>query len=129
MLKRVQEGLAIALWPGAGCAVLAAVVYALDDQPGEAITGVSLLQLIALYAAATVGSGILLGVLKEHATSLLRKALISIPVAWPVAFTAMLLSSHSEGRPIDRLDVGVSMVLAIVGGAGMAVLLHSRGKW
>lgn len=126
MIYRVKEEIIRTSWSAAACALIAIAIYAKEGDRIAAAGGVDLPHLVALYFAIAVVSGTILGVLKPLAKGKLGAALLSIPVAWPVTFSIMLLSRAGRLGDLDVIDYGGSVVLACIAGPLGTAYLHIR---
>ncbi len=128
LTRRVAAAIGEAGWAAAACSLIAVVAYALEWDAIVARGGVSLLGLLGIYAGCAIVSGTVLGIMRPLTAGWLGSALVSIPVAWPVAFSAMLLSRDGRLRDMDSLDFAISFALAIVLGPIAAAYVRIRRR-
>lgn len=114
LAARVAVSLREAAWSAAACALVAVLAYARDGDSIVAAGGVSLLQLLGIYAACAAVAGTVLGILRPFTTSWLGAAIVSVPVAWPLAFSTMLLSHDGRLTDMTVVDFGIALALAAV---------------
>ena len=128
LTRRIATALGEAGWSAAACALIAIVVYARDGDSIVAHGGVPLHHLLGIYATCAIFAGIALGIMRPLAASWLGAALVSIPVAWPVAFSTMLLSRDGRLRDMDAVDFWLSVALAVGLGPLAATYLRIRQR-
>lgn len=126
--RRIVAAVGQAGWSAAACALVAIVAYARDGDSIVADGGVSLLRLLGIYAACAVVAGTALGVMRPFATGWLGAALVSILVAWPIAFSTMLLSRDGRLRDMDSVDFGISVALAVMLGPFAVAYVRIRRR-
>lgn len=128
LTRRVATTVGQAAWSAAACALIAIAAYARDGDAIVANGGVSLLRLLGIYAACAVVAGTVFGIIRPFAAGWLGAALVSIPVAWPLAFSTMLLSREGRLRDMDLVDFGLSIALAVVLGPLAATYMRIRRR-
>lgn len=128
LTRRTARAIGQAAWSAAACALVAIIAYARDGESIVARGGVSLPRLLGIYVACAIAAGTVLGIMRPFATSWLGAALVSIPVAWPIAFSTMLLSRDGRLRDMDTVDFGLSVALALVLGPFAAAYIRIRRR-
>jgi hypothetical protein len=126
VMRRVANSIGEFGWPAGACALIAIVAYASDGDAITAKGGVSLQFMLGMYAACAIVSGTVLGLLRPLATGWLGEALVSIPVAWPAAFSITVMSHDGRIREMDALDFWISIGLAAFLGPVTAAYIHIR---
>ncbi len=128
LARRVAVSLGEAAWSAAACALVAVVAYAHDGDSIVAAGGVPLFQLLSIYAACAAVAGTVLGILRPFTTSWLGAAIVSVPVAWPLTFSTMLLSHDGRLTDMTSIDFGISFALAAVLGPFAVTYLRIRRR-
>jgi len=126
--RRVAKAIGEVGWSAGACALIAIIAYASEGDAIAAKGGVPLGYLLGIYATCAIASGTVLGLMRPIATGWLGEALVSIPVAWPIAFSIMLLSRDGRIREMDALDFEISIALAVVLGPLAAAYQRTRRR-
>jgi hypothetical protein len=128
LTKRSIAAIAEAGWSAGACALIAVAVYAFEGDAIVAGGGIPLYGLLAIYAGCAIVAGTVLGITRPLITGWRTAALVSIPVAWPVTFSAALLSREGRLCEMDSLDFTISVASAVVMGPLSAAYVRVRRK-
>jgi hypothetical protein len=127
--SRILKSIGDLAWYAAAGSIIAALIYWTKPDQFTAGQDLTLREVVMLYAADTIVSGVVLGLLRPLATGIMSTLLVSIPVAFPSGMIVMWLVEDRQLSRLTAMDVGFAICIATFVGPFIVGYLLARGYW